>query len=184
MSSAAQQRANRENAARSTGPKSSAGKARAAKNAVRHGLAISVLASPELEREVEQLAHLLAGAGASEARLTLARAIAEAQIDLKRIRMVRVRMLNNPKTFEPNIRIEDLKRLLRERYRGVEVDEDDPNYMKSFRRFHDFNEAWGGRTFEEKFARTVHKISPLDRYERRALSRRKMAIRRFYEAET
>lgn len=183
MSSAAQKKANRENAARSTGPKTKAGKSSVAKNAVRHGLAISVLSLPELEREVEQLAHLLAGVGASDAKLSLARAVAAAQIDLKRIRTVRMQMLKNPKTFEPKVRLEDLKRLLRPRYQGIEFVEDDPRDMEAARRLHDWNDLWCERGFEEKFARAVQKLNPLDRYERRALSRRKMAIRRFYEAE-
>ena len=44
---------------RSTGPRSAAGKARSAKNAVRHGLSVPVLADPELSREVRELAQRL-----------------------------------------------------------------------------------------------------------------------------
>jgi hypothetical protein len=40
--------ANRANARRSTGPRTAAGKARASRNAVRHGLSVSVLADPAL----------------------------------------------------------------------------------------------------------------------------------------
>ena len=69
--------ANRANAQRSTGPKTAAGKARVAKNALRHGLAVHVLAVPEFETEVNELGRLLAGEAASPSRLSLALAVAE-----------------------------------------------------------------------------------------------------------
>ena len=56
MTSPAKIRANRRNARRSTGPRSRAGKAIAARNSRRHGLTLPVLDEPSLAREVVELA--------------------------------------------------------------------------------------------------------------------------------
>ncbi|HLH90974.1 MAG TPA: hypothetical protein VKX28_21190 [Xanthobacteraceae bacterium] len=90
MISRAQRRANRDNAARSTGPRTRAGKTTAARNAWRHGLSLPVLADAALAPEVAALARAIAGEGASAASRTAATRIAEAQIDLVRVRSVRL----------------------------------------------------------------------------------------------
>ena len=92
------------------GPRTAAGKASSARNALRHGLSVPVLADPATAAVVEALAcrvmaeldrtiHSAKGiepAGEGSDRLsphadlgTLARAVAEAQVDLLRIRRVR-----------------------------------------------------------------------------------------------
>lgn len=91
MTSERKQKANRANARSSTGPKTAKGKARSAKNALRHGLNSPVLKHPALAKEVERIASHIAGEGASGALLARARAIAEAQIDLQRVRTSRLR---------------------------------------------------------------------------------------------
>ncbi len=81
--------ANRQNAQRSTGPRTPAGKAKAARNSLRHGLSVPVRADPALAREVEVCAIRIAGDGASPERRALALGLAEAEIDLARIARVR-----------------------------------------------------------------------------------------------
>jgi hypothetical protein len=130
MSSAALLRANRQNATRSTGPRTRDGKAIAARNARRHGLSLSALADPVHAPEVEALARQIAGDGASAVRHAAAVRIAEAQIDLARARLVR-------------------RELMAELLAGGEV---------------------------------TAQLLRIDRYERRALSRRKFAIRDFDDA--
>jgi hypothetical protein len=96
MKTTARVRANRRNAKASTGPKSTAGKARVAQNAVRHGLAVPIASIAEADQAVERIAHLLAGDAASADRLALARHVAEAQLDLKRVREARAALIAKP----------------------------------------------------------------------------------------
>ncbi len=90
MSSYALSLRNRANAKRSTSPRTFAGKAKVARNACRHGLSLPVLADPALAPEIEAWARRIAGESASAARRALAVRIAEAQVDLIRVRRVRL----------------------------------------------------------------------------------------------
>ena len=82
-------RANRANATASTGPRTKAGRARSARNAFRHGLNISVLSEPALAPRAEALARGLACPDLGAEGLEWARRIAEAQVDLDRVRLAR-----------------------------------------------------------------------------------------------
>ena len=93
MTSAAARAANCANAARSTGPRTRAGKAAVARNALRHGLSLPVLADPALAAEVAALARALAGEDASLARQAAAVRIAETEIDVLRVRRVRAQIM-------------------------------------------------------------------------------------------
>ena len=119
--------ANRANAARSTGPRTRAGKAVVARNALRHGLSVPVLADASLAAEAAALAQQIAGKDESEPRRAAALRIAEAQVDVLRIRRVRLQIMT---------------------------------------------EGFGADDITARLMR-------LDRYERRALSRRETAIRAF-----
>jgi hypothetical protein len=78
--------ANRKNARAGTRPRSAAGKRRSARNARRHGLAVAIWSNAELSAQAEALARVIAGSNAGPERLALARPLAEAQVDLIRIR--------------------------------------------------------------------------------------------------
>jgi len=86
-------KANRANARMSTGPKTRHGRARSAKNAFRHGLSLTVQSDQALCEEVQALALQIAGRDASAHNQMLARQVAEAQIDLRRIRYARRQFL-------------------------------------------------------------------------------------------
>ena len=95
MASERQIAANRANALKSTGPRTAAGRATSSRNAYRHGLSVPMAPDSKL---VESLARAIAAetAGgeqpeaAHEEQLEAARALAEAQLELKRIREVKV----------------------------------------------------------------------------------------------
>lgn len=89
MTTPRQTAANRRNAARSTGPKSAAGKARSSQNALRHGLSARLGAGADPDPRVEGLAREIAGEGACLAELTEARVIADATLKLTRIGRLR-----------------------------------------------------------------------------------------------
>ena len=78
--------ANRANAAKSTGPRSSAGKAVARFNAWAHGLAAPASSEPGADREILGLARAIVEEAGREDLLGLAIRVAEADIDLRRIR--------------------------------------------------------------------------------------------------
>jgi hypothetical protein len=86
---------NRKNGRRSRGPRTAAGKASSSRNALRHGLAVSVLNEPAMCSEVETLARAIAGDGAHNIQLNHARVIAEAQFDLIRIQDAKVAIMNS-----------------------------------------------------------------------------------------
>jgi hypothetical protein len=142
MSTSRQMAANRGNARSSTGPRTQRGRARASRNARRHGLSISVVSDPRLSKQVEDLAHRLVGETASPGVIEMARRFAEAQIDLDRIRRARhhacLLALGEGAGHEPE-----------------------------------------AAEFELIVHERVCQLKSLDRYERRALSRRRSAARAF-----
>ena len=93
MSRAKQAAANRRNARRSRGPRSSAGKQRVSHNARRHGLSISITADRAFGEQIEQLARQIAGGTQNELRLECARAVAAAELDLARVRQAKVALI-------------------------------------------------------------------------------------------
>jgi hypothetical protein len=95
---------------------------------MRHGLAIPVTIGPALADAAERLARVIAGQDVDPIRLEGARRVAEAQIDLLRVRRARLALLNDPKAWvkEPSVHqyIHTLKRLFTEEFRtGGGVDE-------------------------------------------------------------
>jgi hypothetical protein len=93
VSSARKIAANRANARGSTGPKTAQGRTRAARNALRHGLNVPIYSDPAITEELDMLAREIAGAEAHAEVRGLARGVAEAYFDLRRVRLARHRHL-------------------------------------------------------------------------------------------
>ena len=93
MASLKQIAANRRNATKSTGPVTAQGKARASRNARRHGLSVPVCRTSAVAADIGEFALQLVGDGASRTEIGLARAVAESQLELVRIRRERQLLL-------------------------------------------------------------------------------------------
>jgi hypothetical protein len=95
MASEKQIVANRRNAKRSTGPVTAEGKSRSSQNALRHGLSRRGTVSPDDAADIREFALQMVGEEASPLETTLARAAAEAQLDLLRVGSERQRLFES-----------------------------------------------------------------------------------------
>ena len=89
MATTKQVTANRANAARSTGPRTAAGRAKSSRNAFRHGLSLPLPLDHTTATEIGRLAQTIAGENPSEQQLMAASEFATAQWELMRIRALR-----------------------------------------------------------------------------------------------
>jgi hypothetical protein len=143
-----------ESSRRSTGPRTYAGKRRSSRNALRHGLSLPVRCTPELDKQVAELAHILANGSTDPIRIERAKRVAETQVDLLPIRRIRS-VLYAEHNLHPDHPVESQVAEL-----GIcPAGEDDD--------------------FAQKLGALAAELTRLDRYERRALSRWKFAIRAF-----
>ena len=71
------------------------GKKKASKNALRHGLSVPVVHISALAGEIESLALRIVSGNEEDQRLEIAREIAAAQVDVKRIRETRKMILED-----------------------------------------------------------------------------------------
>ena len=176
MTSERKIRANRANARASTGPRTTRGRTRAARNALRHALSLPVCSIPALSGEVQALAREIAGPGANAETQELARRVAEAQIDLRRVRYARHQFLSDTLSKEyygsyANLRkkLKVLRALLRPNPPDMSLDT--LEFATST--------PQGPDKLATILSGEAKKLLAMDRYEQRALARRKFAIRAF-----
>ena len=91
-------KANRVNARASTGPNTFRGRARSARNAFRYGLSLPIQSDHALGEEAQALARQIAGPNASGQIQMLASRVAEAEVDLQRVRLAREQLLSQALT--------------------------------------------------------------------------------------
>jgi hypothetical protein len=173
MISSRKLKANRSNARASTGPRTPTGKACAARNARKHGLSVPIMADASLAAEVKILARQIAGEGANDRVQVLAAAVAEAQIDILRIRRARYELIAAARFDSEQLLPEDWDIELA-RHWGCPKRVRIPRSLKREIEKEVEEELWG-----PTLADSVARLAAMDRYERRALSRRKFAIRAF-----
>ena len=82
---------NRRNARRSTGPRSKGGKERASRNSYRHGLTTPLITIQQHAKRVEELARKIAADATDFVTLDYARAAAEAEFGIARVRQAKDR---------------------------------------------------------------------------------------------
>ena len=99
MASERQIAANRRNARKSTGPRSGAGRKRASRNAYRHGLTLSIASTAAFAKQLDKLVREIAGDTEDTIVLERARAIAQAEIDLARVRRAKVALIERASAF-------------------------------------------------------------------------------------
>jgi hypothetical protein len=167
---------NRANARASTGPKTARGRARSARNSFRHGLSMPVESNQVLSERVRALTRQIAGSDSSVHIQILAHRIAEAQVDLLRVRYARHRLLleefSNPDYLSPAIMRKKLTAVVR-LARAFGADTPLPADMIEFLD----SKPEGPLKVATILSDNARQFQALDRYERRALSRRKFAIR-------
>jgi hypothetical protein len=179
MATQKQIEANRRNARKSTGPRSASGKKRASRNALKHGLTTPI-SGAAVTREIDALARQIAGDPEDRLRMAAARDAAEAQLELARVQRVGVAFIERTAAVG---RLEQRKlfRTIRDETAfmalaclGVRLGKTQPKCAV---------DPWPPMPTEEP-ARTTEAIRRalpdllrLNRYERRAASRRDRAIR-------
>jgi len=159
-------RANRENARASTGPKTAQGRARAARNHFRHGLSLPVDSDPTWPEEVQALAREIDGTNVNVDIQDLAHRVAEAHLDLRRIRHARHRLLSHAMSdpyYDSRANTRDKVAVLRVLLRKNAPDVS----MAALERFLD-SSSEGPQKFAIILAQEARQLLTMDRYEPRA----------------
>ena len=173
MASERQIAANRRNARKSTGPGSGAGRKRASRNAYRHGLTLNITSTTAYAKQLDKLARKIAGNTDDAITLERAREIAQAELELARVRRAKVALIERASAFgeldPPQLTVTQMIRLLNEFDRGRHT-VPKPVEMSATMPLRKPDRS------AEAIRRALPELRKLDRYERRAAARRDRAI--------
>jgi hypothetical protein len=190
MASERQIAANRRNGIKSTGPRSSVGKKRVSRNALRHGFS-SRSGRADTSEAVESLVRKICGEKTDALALEHARAAAEAIVELNRVREAKLSLIDRAAMFGAL-----------QRPRHFKTDNDEVKWlikmdnwmMRGSRgrrpnkpRPEDFLSSMPVKESEKCFEairRILPELKKLERYETRAAARRDQAIRALMRSGT
>ena len=181
MTSPGNRAANRANALASTGPRTVGGRARAAQNARKHGLSVPALSDPLLSKATDALATELAGEPANAEIREFARKVATAVLEVGRIRAARHQLLFQAMAdpeWDTRANTQAKHRAVFRCARGAGALTPMPKEVIDYV----YSRPQGAEKFAMILEERLGELVALDRYERRALSRRKFAIRALDEA--
>jgi hypothetical protein len=181
-------RANRLNGKKSHGPKTIEGRTRSARNALKHGLARSLVNIHGARERVESLALSWVGSDAEPIQIEQARKAAEAHLELERIEASRHAILAEPWVKEihkqPRIILREANAWLDIQEQISRVVEKDNPTEKDVTRLEQLIEKRKSISLTPiiqettmDFGEIASELIKLERYERRARSRRKKALR-------
>jgi hypothetical protein len=149
-----------------------AGRKRASRNAYRHGLTLSINSTAAYAKQLDKLVREIAGESEDAIVLERARAIAQAELDLARVRRAKVALIERASAFgeldPPRLTVTQTIQLLNafERGRPMPKPIDASTTMPSQE--------------PERLAEAVRRVLPqlrkLDKYERRAAAQRERAV--------
>ncbi len=163
MASERQLRANRRNAQKSTGPRSRTGKMRASRNAYRHGLSSPILQDTDWITNVEELAREIVDSTDGQIDPAPARSIAYAQLEVLRVRSITTAVV---------------ARILADREYGGRTTSADRKHLA-------VPPTVSSEELDltaEAIGRALSALKVLERYERRAVSKRRRIVKRCLES--
>jgi len=176
MASERQIAANRRNARKSIGPRCGAGKKRASRNAYRHGLTLSVISTTAVAKQLDKLVRKIAGDSKDAMVLERARAIAQAELDLARVRRAKVALIERASAFgelnPPQLTVTQMIRLLNAFDRGRLIVPKPIDALATMPSQEPDRSA-------EAVRRVLPELRKLDRYDRRAAAQRERAVLEF-----
>lgn len=177
---------------RGGGPKTEAGRARSAQNARRHGLSLNIAKLEQYSSEREELARSIAGPEAGEATDAVAQQIADAEFDLRRVRQVREELFTElaasvdapieataAKITRSESALIEKIRILEGRKRPLKNQEAVLTRLRLA--LERLKTAPGASRRRGASASPLDQLISIERYERRALSRRRKAISKLLE---
>jgi hypothetical protein len=175
MASERQIAANRRNARKSTGPRSGAGKNRSSRNTYRHGLTLSITSAAAFAKQLDKLARKIAGNTNDAITLERAREIAQAELELARVRRAKIALIERARAFgelDPRHEfrtVTQIKRFFNALDRGRLILPKPSDSSAAMPSQEPDRSA-------EAVSRVLPELRKLDRYERRAAAQRERAV--------
>ena len=161
---------------RGTGPKTTEGKRASSLNALRHGLNLPIDKDLAYGGKVGRLAQFLAGPDSSQEALAWAQRAALAHMEVLRAREVIRQVFERPTLSKRRARLWIIYAKL------SRLKEEDPDAFNSDGYLEKFNDIVYGKSSVDPMDHLRDRLvemEKLDRYQMRALSRRKFALREF-----